>query len=115
MASVRGVTAQFEGVRVSAEEKINILPVDDQPERAEACRREPVVELAEALETQKVENLGQATGGIAHDFNNLLMALLGNLELLRKIVAGNPSACRLIDGAIQNAERGAILTKRMRD
>src|SRR5437870_2080371 len=62
---------------------------------------------------QKVESLGQLTGGVAHDFNNLLMAVLGNLDLLRKIVPDNPKACRLIDGAIQGAERGATLTKRM--
>jgi hypothetical protein len=33
------------------------------------------------------------------------MAVLGNLELCAKIVRGDPKACRLIDGAIQGAER----------
>ena len=62
---------------------------------------------------QKLESLGQLTGGVAHDFNNLLMAILGNLELLRKRVPDDPRLLRLIDGAMQGAERGATLTKRM--
>jgi CheY-like chemotaxis protein len=62
---------------------------------------------------QKVESLGQLTGGVAHDFNNLLMAVLGNLDLLRKYIGDDPKIRRLIDGAIQGAERGATLTKRM--
>src|SRR5260370_20055649 len=41
------------------------------------------------------------------------MAVLGNLELLRKFVPEEPKVLRLIDGAIQGAERGASLTKRM--
>jgi nitrogen-specific signal transduction histidine kinase/FixJ family two-component response regulator len=65
------------------------------------------------LQSQKMESIGQLTGGIAHDFNNLLMAVMGNLELLRKQTPDNPRALRLIDGAIQGAERGASLTQRM--
>ncbi len=60
-----------------------------------------------------MEAIGQLTGGVAHDFNNLLMAVLGNLELLRKHVAGDAKATRLIDGALQGAKRGASLTQRL--
>src|SRR5260370_782551 len=63
--------------------------------------------------TRWVESLGQLTGGVAHDFNNLLMAVLGNLEILRKSLPDDPKPLRLIDGAIKGAERGATLTKRM--
>jgi hypothetical protein len=38
---------------------------------------------------------------------------MGNLELLRKHLSGNARAQRLIEGAIQGAERGASLTQRM--
>jgi signal transduction histidine kinase/ActR/RegA family two-component response regulator len=75
------------------------------------CEREAA--LAQVHEMQKVESLGQLTGGVAHDFNNLLMAILGNLELLRKFLPDEPRVRRLADGATQAAERGATLTKRM--
>ena len=64
-------------------------------------------------QAQKMEAVGQLTGGIAHDFNNLLAAVLGNLKLLRKRLAGDASALRLIEGAIEGAERGAALTQRL--
>ncbi|WP_428669098.1 ATP-binding protein [Reyranella sp.] len=62
---------------------------------------------------QKLESIGQLTGGVAHDFNNLLTAVMGNLELLRKRLSANPSTDRLIDGAMQGAQRGASLTQRL--
>ncbi|WP_295848145.1 hybrid sensor histidine kinase/response regulator [Tardiphaga sp.] len=64
-------------------------------------------------QAQKMETIGQLTGGVAHDFNNLLMAVMGNLELLRKRIPEDPRLHRLIDGALQGAERGASLTQRL--
>ena len=64
-------------------------------------------------QAQKMETIGQLTGGVAHDFNNLLMAVMGNLELLRKRMPDDPKLKRLIDGAMQGAERGASLTQRL--
>lgn len=62
---------------------------------------------------QKIESIGELTGGVAHDFNNLLTAVLSNLELLRKRLPTNPATDRLIDGALQGAQRGAALTQRL--
>jgi signal transduction histidine kinase/CheY-like chemotaxis protein len=62
---------------------------------------------------QKLESIGELTGGVAHDFNNLLTAVMGNLELLRKRVPPSPSTDRLIEGAMQGAQRGASLTQRL--
>ncbi|SHG21517.1 ATP-binding protein [Bradyrhizobium erythrophlei] len=64
-------------------------------------------------QAQKMETIGQLTGGVAHDFNNLLMAVMGNLDLLRKRLPNDPRLHRLIDGALQGAERGASLTQRL--
>ena len=68
---------------------------------------------AQLRQMQKLESIGQLTGGVAHDFNNLLTAVIGNLELLRRRVPPNPSSDRLIDGAMQGAQRGAALTQRL--
>ena len=53
-----------------------------------------------------METIGQLTGGIAHDFNNLLMAVMGNLDLLRKRLPDDPRLQRLVEGASRapNAE-----------
>ena len=71
-------------------------------------------EAREALfQSQKMDAIGQLTGGVAHDFNNLLMAVLGSLELVRKRLPDDPKTMRLVDNAIQAAQRGAALTQRM--
>jgi CheY-like chemotaxis protein len=50
---------------------------------------------------------------VAHDFNNLLMAVMGNLELLRKWLPSAPRPHLLLDNAMAGAQRGASLTQRM--
>ncbi len=68
----------------------------------------------EALfQSQKMDAIGQLTGGVAHDFNNLLMAILGSLELAKKRLPDDPQITRLLDNAIQGAQRGSVLTQRM--
>ncbi|HYL50185.1 MAG TPA: response regulator [Stellaceae bacterium] len=81
--------------------------------RVDERTREREMALAQVHQMQKLESLGQLTGGLAHDFNNLLMAILGNLDVLRKYVPPDPNVGRFIDGAIHAAERGATLTQRM--
>jgi signal transduction histidine kinase len=78
---------------------------------AEVAQRERAEE--QLRQAQKMEAIGQLTGGVAHDFNNLLMAVLGNLELLRKHAFNDPKAMRLIESALQGANRGASLTQRL--
>jgi len=64
-------------------------------------------------QAQKMETIGQLTGGVAHDFNNLLMAVLGNLDLLRKRLPADTRLQRYVEGATQGAQRGAALTQRL--
>ena len=112
-------TRQLEALNAELEHRVEERTAElaranaDLELRVEQRTREREAALAQVHEMQKVESLGQLTGGVAHDFNNLLMAVLGNLEILRKYLPQEQKQLRLIDGAIQASERGATLTKRM--
>jgi PAS domain S-box-containing protein len=73
--------------------------------------------LAEATarmhEMAKLETLGQLTGGVAHDFNNLLTPIVGALDMLRRRAGGDERSQRLIEGAMQGAERATVLVQRL--
>jgi PAS domain S-box-containing protein len=64
-------------------------------------------------QSQKMEAVGQLTGGIAHDFNNLLGVIIGNLDLLDRLVADNPAAVKRVKTAQKAAARGADITRRL--
>ena len=69
-------------------------------------------------QSQKMEAVGQLTGGVAHDFNNFLQIVLGSLERLRRRGARNgtelaPELDRLVEGAMQGAQRAAALTRQL--
>jgi PAS domain S-box-containing protein len=94
---VRERTAQLEQAHKTVLEEIQ------QREQTEKLLRQ----------IQKLEMIGQLTGGIAHDFNNLLMAIMANLELVRKEVPPKERVGRLVEGALKGAQRGAALTQRL--
>jgi signal transduction histidine kinase len=75
--------------------------------------RERELALAQLFEAQKMDTIGRLTGGVAHDFNNLLMAVLGSLTLLEKKLPDDPQIRRLLQNAIQGADRGKALTQRL--
>jgi signal transduction histidine kinase len=64
-------------------------------------------------QAQKLEAIGQLTGGIAHDFNNLLTVVIGNLMLAIGRAGQNSANLRLLQGALQAAERGVALVQRL--
>jgi signal transduction histidine kinase len=69
--------------------------------------------LAKLQHAQKMETVGNLTGGIAHDFNNLLGILIGNLDLLKAMVAGNKDSEELVDEALEAGLRGKELNRRL--
>lgn len=64
-------------------------------------------------QSQKMDAMGQLTGGVAHDFNNLLTPIIGSLDLLVRKGVGTERERRLIDGALQSAERARTLVQRL--
>ena len=68
----------------------------------------------EALrQSQKLEAMGQLTGGVAHDFNNLLTPIIGVLDLIQRRGPGDERVRRLINGAMQSADRAKTLVQRL--
>lgn len=64
-------------------------------------------------QSQKLEAMGSLTGGVSHDFNNLLTPIIGALDLLQRRGVGGDRERRLIDGALQSAERARVLVQRL--
>jgi signal transduction histidine kinase/ActR/RegA family two-component response regulator len=87
---------------------------EELEQRIDDRTRERETALAQLFEAQKMDTIGRLTGGVAHDFNNLLMAVLGSLALLEKrLGTEDQHSRRLLQNAVQGAQRGAALTQRL--
>jgi PAS domain S-box-containing protein len=81
------------------------------PEAVETTQRHHAEEALR--QSQKLEAMGQLTGGVAHDFNNLLTPIIGSLDMLHRRGLGGAREQRLIEGALQAADRAKILVQRL--
>jgi signal transduction histidine kinase/ActR/RegA family two-component response regulator len=112
-------TRQLERFNAELEQRVaertsELLRFNEQLElRIKERTNERETALAQLFEAQKMDTIGQLTGGVAHDFNNLLMAVLGSLSLLEKRLPDDPRSHKLLQNAVQGAQRGAALTQRL--
>lgn len=66
-----------------------------------------------ALQSQKMESIGQLTAGLAHDFNNLLQVINGSLELMAAKREDQRAFKRYHEAALTAAQRGTKLTAQL--
>ena len=95
------------GKQIGAVNCIQDLSAQKQSEKDRELLRE------ELRQSQKLEAMGQLVGGAAHDFNNLLTPIMGCLDLLQRRGLRDEREQRLIDGALQSAERAKTLVQRL--
>ena len=79
--------------------------------RSETEAREAAQE--RAAHAERVEALGQLAGGIAHDFNNVLQMVKGAATLIERRPGDEPGVARLAGLAMEAAERGGAITRRL--
>ena len=108
------ITAIFRDVNERRTAEANLRQLNETLEERVAERTADLERLHEQLrQSQKMEAIGQLTGGIAHDFNNLLTPIVGGLDILQRRGGVDERGQRLMDGALQSAERARVLVQRL--
>jgi PAS domain S-box-containing protein len=117
-----------DGSRFRASTLVNPIYADDGTLQGFAKITRDITEKREAqallerareqlFQSQKLEAVGQLTGGIAHDFNNLLTVALGNLDIAQRHLCKGAidmaTLRRLINNAVEGAQRATTLTERL--
>jgi PAS domain S-box-containing protein len=100
--------------RTRAQEALRDLNANLEREIAERTRQLRATEEM-VRQAQKMEAVGQLTGGVAHDFNNILQVILGNLDVVRRLVPaeGAGRIQRSVEHALNGARQAASLTQRL--
>ena len=68
----------------------------------------------QSQQVRNLEAIGRIIGGIAHDFNNVLGVIIGNLDLLERIVGNNESALKRVQSARKGLARGGEVVRTLR-
>ena len=106
------VVAQDIGPRKQAEAELRRLTEELEARvHAEVAAREAAQ--ARAAHAERMQALGQLAGGIAHDFNNVLQAVEGAASLIERRPGDEAGVRRLARLAIEAADRGASITRRL--
>ena len=105
------IEAQNEALEAAVAERTRELTFANERLVAEAQSRESAE--ARLRQAQRMEAVGQLTGGIAHDFNNMLSVVIGSLDLLKRRTKEDSRVQKLIDNALEGADRAATLTARL--
>lgn len=117
----RQVAILFNDISERRNMEIALRESEERLKRLNETLEDRVVERTRALEqaqealrqSQKLESMGQLTGGVAHDFNNLLTPIVGSLDLLHRRGVGTERERKLIEGAVQSADRARMLVQRL--
>ncbi|MFH2093016.1 MAG: ATP-binding protein [Pseudomonadota bacterium] len=62
-------------------------------------------------QAQKMEAIGTLAGGVAHDFNNILTAIMGYIDLIKKMTQKDDPRWKYFNRIIGCSEKAANLTK----
>jgi PAS domain S-box-containing protein len=90
--------------------RIAVITDVAETKRVEAERQ---LLLAQLVQSQKLEAIGQLAGGVAHDFNNILTAMLMQLGMLSEDTAIYSLSRRLVEELEGEAHRAAELTRQL--
>lgn len=67
----------------------------------------------ELLSAKKLEAIGTLAGGMAHEFNNQVSVIMGNLDMLRRLMKQEPDIMKKIISIQDASERISVLTDQM--
>ena len=65
------------------------------------------------LQRSRLDATATLAGGVAHDVNNLMVGVLGNADLLRRLLAGNSDAVAKLDRIVDAGQQAGRLAQQL--